>query len=199
MKICKKCQVEKPSDDFYDKKGGRGGKDTLCKCCKIEYLRQWQRENPSKFKASNKKHYNNWYKQNKDHRRNTHRVWLNNNKEKMNKYYREYRKESYSKNISLRIANRIRVRLWRAMRGIRKIDRFGEYTGCTKEFLVEHLESKFQSEMSWSNYGQWHIDHIKPLSSFNLSDPEQLKQACHYTNLQPLWAVDNLKKGNRLL
>jgi hypothetical protein len=51
--------------------------------------------------------------------------------------------------------------------------------------------------MSWENYGKWHIDHIKPLSLFDLEDPEQLKQACHYTNLQPLWAEENIRKGNR--
>ena len=50
--------------------------------------------------------------------------------------------------------------------------------------------------MSWNNYGKWHLDHIKPLSSFNLQNIDELKQACHYSNLQPLWAEDNFKKGS---
>jgi len=53
--------------------------------------------------------------------------------------------------------------------------------------------------MLWSNYGEWHIDHIKPLASFDLSDRKQLLEACHYTNLQPLWAQDNLSKSDKVL
>lgn len=62
-----------------------------------------------------------------------------------------------------------------------------------------YLESLFQPGMVWENYGNdgWHIDHVRPLSSFDLLDPVQFSQACHYTNLQPLWAKDNLSKGNK--
>ena len=67
----------------------------------------------------------------------------------------------------------------------------------SQENLRAYFESKFIAGMSWDNYGKWHIDHIVPLSSFNLLDPEQVKVACHYTNLQPLWAKDNLKKGSK--
>jgi hypothetical protein len=63
--------------------------------------------------------------------------------------------------------------------------------------LRARLEVKFQQGMSWDNYGQWHIDHIKPLAKFDLTDRTQFLAACHYTNLQPLWAEDNLSKGAR--
>lgn len=71
--------------------------------------------------------------------------------------------------------------------------------GCTVEELKKYLESKWQEGMSWDNYGfhGWHIDHIKPLASFNLTDRDELLKACHYTNLQPLWCKDNMKKGKR--
>ena len=67
--------------------------------------------------------------------------------------------------------------------------------GCSIEELKTHLESQFQPRMTWDNYGKWHIDHIKPLSNFNLENKEEFKEACNYKNLQPLWAKDNLIKG----
>ena len=70
--------------------------------------------------------------------------------------------------------------------------------GCSILELRCYLENKFCSGMSWTNWGAWHIDHIIPLSSFDLTDREQFLRACHYTNLQPLWAVDNLKKHNKI-
>lgn len=66
--------------------------------------------------------------------------------------------------------------------------------GCSVEQLKKYLESKFQVGMTWDNYGKWHVDHIKPLSKFDIAN---YKEACHYTNLQPLWAKDNIRKGNK--
>ena len=69
--------------------------------------------------------------------------------------------------------------------------------GCTIPELKAHLEAQFQPGMTWDNWSLkgWHIDHIKPLTSFDLTNREQFLQACHYTNLQPLWASENLSKG----
>jgi hypothetical protein len=69
--------------------------------------------------------------------------------------------------------------------------------GCTLAELRAHLEAQFQPGMTWANYGAWHVDHRRPLSSFDLSDPAQVVVACHHSNLQPLWAVDNIRKGAR--
>ena len=66
--------------------------------------------------------------------------------------------------------------------------------GCSIEFLKEYLEKQFKSGMNWDNYGEWHVDHIIPCVSFDLSDPEQQKKCFYYTNLQPLWAIENLEK-----
>lgn len=70
-----------------------------------------------------------------------------------------------------------------------------DFLGCCPEELKKHLEKQFLKGMSWENYGDWHIDHIKPISKGNTE--EEIYILNHYTNLQPLWAVDNLKKANR--
>jgi hypothetical protein len=76
-----------------------------------------------------------------------------------------------------------------------------ELLGCSPSELRQHLESLWQEGMSWSNYGLygWHIDHKRPISSFDLSCEEQAKQCFHYSNLQPLWAKDNLAKSNKIM
>lgn len=96
-----------------------------------------------------------------------------------------------------RVKASLRSRLNRALKGNYKSGSAIFDLGCSIDQFKVYLESKFQPGMTWGNYGLkgWHIDHIKPLDSFNLSSKEELKIACHHTNLQPLWAADNLKKG----
>ena len=69
--------------------------------------------------------------------------------------------------------------------------------GCTIKELISHFDKKFKKGMNWSNMNKWHIDHIKPISSFDLSNPEEQKKCFHFSNLQPLWAKENLKKGSK--
>lgn len=82
--------------------------------------------------------------------------------------------------------------------GATKKDRTLALVGCSVLKLISHIEAKFQPGMSWKNRGKWHIDHIIPVSAFNITDPEQQAAAFHYTNLQPLWARDNLIKNDKL-
>lgn len=106
------------------------------------------------------------------------------------KYYVDYR----NNNLSKKIAHALRVRLRRLIKtgsAVRNL-------GCSvTEFLI-HLEAKFTKGMTWQNYGKWHIDHIKPLSRFDLTNPKELATACNYKNLQPLWAFDNISKNAKL-
>lgn len=96
------------------------------------------------------------------------------------------------------LACRVRTRTAMAVRGSAKRCSTTASIGCSWSELRAHIESQFLPDMSWDNRDQWDIDHIKPLASFDLTDPEQFRQACHYTNLQPLWSEDNRSKGARL-
>jgi hypothetical protein len=110
------------------------------------------------------------------------------------------RTKRYDTDINTKLGEILRSRLWAALKkqGLKKNHSAMELTGCSKEELIEYLESQFSKGMTWENwslYG-WHIDHIRPVSSYDLSDPAQVKECFHYSNLQPLWAIDNLKKSD---
>lgn len=117
----------------------------------------------------------------------------------------EYRRARRVTDQKYRLGIALRGRLTRAIRGGYKSGSAVRDLGCTISELEAHLERQFQPGMTWGNWGRaqrekrtWHIDHIKPLSSFDLADAEQVRVACHYENLRPLWADENLRKGARL-
>lgn len=127
------------------------------------------------------------------------------NKEKCRKYGKSNRKKltikemkRYHSNPNFKLKKILRSRLYDALNGNIKNGSAVEDLGCSIEFLIKYIETKFTESMTWDNYGEWHIDHIKPLASFDLTDRKQLLEACHYTNLQPLWAKDNLSKGAKI-
>lgn len=91
-----------------------------------------------------------------------------------------------------------RVKSFLKLKNITKQNKTFDIVGCSPELLKEHIEKKFTEGMSWELMGKYiHIDHIIPLSSANTE--EEIYRLCHYTNLQPLWAEDNLKKSNKIL
>lgn len=100
--------------------------------------------------------------------------------------------------IELRVYNNLRSRVKKAIKRkrIKHRDLICNF-GCSISELIKYIESKFKSEMSWNNYGLfgWHLDHIKPLKSFNLKNKDEFLAAIHYSNIQPLWAAENLSKG----
>jgi hypothetical protein len=107
----------------------------------------------------------------------------------------------YSENINYKLKCRLRHRLRMALKGNFKSGSAVDDLGCSIPELKVYLESKFSPGMTWDNWNDvgWHIDHIKPLASFDLTDRKQFLEACHYTNLQPLWAKDNLIKSDNIL
>lgn len=98
-----------------------------------------------------------------------------------------------------RLMAALRQRLNRALKGNYKSGSAVRDLGCSIEFFKEYIEAQFLPKMSWDNHGTWHLDHIRPLHQFDLSVREQFLDACHYTNYQPLWALDNLRKNKHAL
>lgn len=99
---------------------------------------------------------------------------------------------------SYKLRKNLRERLRNALKGLGRSASTMTLLGCTVPEFKAHLEARFVPGMTWNNYGEWHIDHIKPCTKFNLLLVEEQLQCFHYTNLQPLWAIDNIRKGNRL-
>lgn len=172
-----------------------------------EYRRKWNSENKDKIKEYQKRYYEKnkekrkatatkWRKTNSKKYNETRAKWRDKNRDKINQQYRD----SYHSNANIKIARTMRSRIRKVLKGIKKYQSTVEYIGVkdVKE-LMSYLETKFLAGMNWENYGQdgWHVDHIIPLSSFDLSDDKEAYKAFHYTNLQPLWAKDNLAKGNK--
>lgn len=122
-----------------------------------------------------------YIQQNRKHVR---RVW---------RAYNERVKNDPQKIVARRCRDRLRFVL--KAHSVLKENHSQDLCGCTWQDLVEHIEHQFKDGMTWSNYGDWHIDHIKPCASFDLTDEIQLQQCFHFSNLQPLWASENCSKG----
>jgi hypothetical protein len=123
------------------------------------------------------------------------KAWRAKNRERYLDTTRAYDRKQLKENNQRRLSKNLRHRLRKAMLGETRGLSAVRDLGMSIEDFRLYIEKLFVEDMTWDNYGEWHIDHIKPLSAFDLTDDEQVKEACHYSNLQPLWALDNMKKG----
>ena len=181
--------IEKNKDKVreYSKKYREENKDTV---------REYQEENKDKIREYKKK----YQEENKDKIREYKKKYREENKDNRKKYLKEYTKIKYKKDPSFKLGFLIRIRMRNALKN-NKTSKSLELLGCTIQEAREHLEKQFKEGMTWDNHGYkgWHIDHIIPCASFDLTDLEQQKKCFHYTNLQPLWASENLYKGSKII
>jgi hypothetical protein len=175
-KICLDCRQELPLDNFYSKRQSQKG--SYCKLCHCVRTR------------AN-------YQEKIDHYRQAYKVRASTPEYK--KRTQERKKNRKAKDPLFKLTTLLRCRLHHILSGRIKSMSTEEMLGCSWEEAKKHLEKQFSDGMSWENHGVngWHIDHIIPLSSANTL--EELKNLFHYTNLQPLWAFDNLSKGNKII
>lgn len=112
-------------------------------------------------------------------------------------YIRRYNKNRRKNDINFKILYNYRVRLRQALKQNRKSKTTEKLIGCNIDFLKYHLQKQFKKGMTWQNYGKWHIDHIRPCNSFDLSKASEQRKCFNYKNLQPLWAKENIRKRNK--
>lgn len=225
-KVCNECNIEKSVNEYHKKKNGKYGVFAVCKECrkKINHIKWLNNENgiQEKYKEYSKNHKEQKlssqrkYRENNKEKINTKgKVYYENNKEKeservMNYYYKNKnyvleRNINYNKNklnedsfFRLKTYVRNRIKKFLTINNMTKKNKTFEIVGCSPEKLKEHIERQFTEGMSWEKIGKYiHIDHIIPLSSAKTE--EEVLKLCHYTNLQPLWAEDNLKKKDKLI
>jgi hypothetical protein len=165
--------------------------NSQCKQCLLEKKQEWRKNNPEKYKQQVSTYWNKV----KDVQTVKKKIWIENNRKKYNSYWTERKKNDPE--FRLKMNMRTRLSGFLKKKDITKKNKTFDIVGCKPEFLREYLEKRFSEGMSWSNYGQWHIDHIIPLSSAQTED--EIYKLCHYTNLQPLWSEENLKKRNKIL
>ena len=167
----------------------------------------WKAKNKAHLAAYNKKYANDYKEKRSTLNRRNYALDPENQKLRVLKYRRAnpekirvYKAKQRTERTPAYVADRLRIRLNECLKrsGARKSAATIELTGIDAAELKEYLALQFAENMTWDNYGEWHIDHIRPCASFDLTDPEQQRECFHFSNLQPLWAEDNLRKGARL-
>ena len=182
MKHCVRCRIPKPESDFSVSKLNSDGLYSYCKACHSRAGRErYQKSSVLREKLRSER---------KEKRRN--------DGGEIRKWHREYLRIR-RKDPLFRLKAALRTRLIDALRGGTKSARTLTLLGCSIEELRAHLEKQFLPGMNWENWGRgngkWQVDHIRPCDSFDLSDPEQQQQCFNFRNLQPLWFLDNVRKG----
>lgn len=226
-KVCSKCGIEKEYSEFWKRSASPDGLMPCCKDCQRKYQKEYRNtpegrkkhnEQNAIWRASGGLEYLRAYsKDNRETVRETQKTWNKSHPgqvkaskqkwEQKDRIENPNRRRDYSsrrrkEDPQFRLKESLRSRLNLALRNNFKSGSAVKDLGCSINEFEKHLESKFQPGMTWENYGKepesWNIDHIMPLSAFDLTKRQHTVLACHYLNLQPLWFKDNVIKGNKI-
>jgi len=207
-KKCSKCNEEKEFGEFYKDKSGKYGLLSYCKKCHCAQSAAYRAANAEQIKRyyeKNKEERNRksreYHEANKEEIKQQKKEYYEENKEEIIKKTWEYKKKRLMEDPLFKLIECLRSRILTAIKSQagEKAAKSIELLGCSIEHVRDHLESQFTEGMTWENQGEWHIDHIRPCASFNLEDPENQRKCFHWTNLQPLWAQDNIRKGAKIV
>lgn len=181
-----------------------------CSSCQKDRTKEWKQENKKHLRIYEKGYFKKTYNKRKENFKRSQKKYESTDKfrETRRKYYQKdiykkaiskYRKKKYKTDIlySLKVKIRGRLQVFLKKKKLSKNDSTFKMLGCSPQKFKKYLEKKFKPGMNWKNHTKhgWHVDHKIPLSS--AKNNKDLERLCHYTNLQPLWAKENMKKGNR--
>jgi len=224
-KICNKCKLEKTINDFSKNKIAKDGLQNKCKECSNDALLIWRKNNPDydrnyyrknieyrikeyhieyakKNRKKTNKRWRKWSQKNYDKVKEDRRIYYNKNINKIRKYMREWQKNKCYNDPIYKLNKNIRHAIWFSLKGNKNGRHWEKIVGYDTMQLKKHLEAQFKKGMTWDNYGRngWHVDHIIPLSIFNIKGIKSkgFKKCWALENLQPLWEKDNAKKKNIL-
>jgi hypothetical protein len=160
-------------------------------------------ESKPEIKTKRKTYNKTWSSNNHKELKKYHTEWREENREQLNEYCRNYERNRRREDPKYRLGARTRTALWTCLkeRNVAKYRSTFDLLGYTLEELMNHLEKQFTEGMSWDNYGEWHVDHKLPMSIFQFETVEdrEFKICWSLDNLQPLWGIENLMKGSKLL
>lgn len=224
MKKCNTCELEKDLTEFSKNQYACKSCNKQYRLDNIERVRENKKRSKAKCKERNKEYHKEYDRQyqirnqeklkeyrlkNKEKQREYYKEYCLKNREKIykkgtknlvtyKKYRKDYMKQRRKEDPMFRLSSNVRclIRTRLKAKGYSKNSKAHEILGCDYEIFKLHLEKQFVKGMNWDNYGEWHLDHIYPTSL--AKDEKHLLELNHYTNFQPLWALDNLSKGNRI-
>ena len=198
-KTCTGCGETKPLEEYYKQKAGKYGRSARCKECVKAYRKAYDQSEKGKAYT---KAYNKAYRESekgkaykKAYNKSYNKAYRESEKGKA--YMKAYRKNRCQTDPVFKLQCNLRSGFGGWIKGNRKTCRTEQYVGCTYKELLDHLESQFEEGMTWENHGEWHIDHIKAQSRFDPTIEEEAFKCWHYTNLQPMWASENIKHSNK--
>jgi hypothetical protein len=229
LRVCSSCKELVPVSRFGKDKRQKSGLKSACQPCCNAAVRKWRINNPEKAREASAKYHSanpekrrassrKWYNENKELAQRNAKEWRESNRDWVNEYGREYARKWRAANPEKakesarrgskkrrehpirRLEDAIKNGIYRGIRGITKDGHTFDLLGYSLEELTAHLEPMFSDGMSWENYGEWHVDHIRPLASYSYkstNEPE-FKEAWALSNLQPLWGSENQSKGAKL-
>ena len=207
-KRCHRCGVTKPAVDFHRANSSHDGLRTACKACDrttkaqmwVDQIKPRVAADPE-YAEQRRSHCRASYLKNRKKRLAQQKKYnQSRDKAQLRAWRREYFQKRRDNDPLYRMISSLRTRTHQAVKAAglgRKLESTISLLGCSTEDLKSHLEQQFKPGMTWDNYGQWHVDHIRPCADFDLSVEAEQRACFHYTNLQPLWRHENLSKGAR--
>ncbi|CAB4130274.1 hypothetical protein UFOVP117_342 [uncultured Caudovirales phage] len=159
-------------------------------------------ESKPQTKERKKENHKTWSEKNREHLNEYHKEWREKNIDKHRKNKRNYEKYRKDTDPIYKLINNFRTAIYQVLKenNVQKNGHYFEILKYSPDELITHLEEQFTGEMSWDNYGIWHVDHIRPISLFNIQEigDESFMECWSLKNLQPLWGDENIRKSNKM-